>query len=39
MYKCENWTIKEAERQKMDAFELCAEEDSWELLGLQDQTG
>ena len=28
MYKCENWTIKEAERQKMDAFELCAEEDS-----------
>ena len=23
MYECENWTIKKAERQKIDAFELC----------------
>ena len=23
MYGCESWTIKEAERQRMDAFELC----------------
>ena len=22
MYKCESWTIKKAEHQKMDAFEL-----------------
>ena len=22
MYKCENWTIKKAERQRIDAFEL-----------------
>ena len=22
MYECENWTIKKAERQKIDAFEL-----------------
>ena len=22
MYRCENWTVKEAERQRMDAFEL-----------------
>ena len=23
MYRCESWTIKEAERQRTDAFELC----------------
>ena len=29
MYGCESWTIKKAERQRIDAFELCGvEEDS-----------
>ena len=38
MYRCESWTIKKAECQKIDAF-ICAGEDSWESLGLQgDQT-
>ena len=23
MYRCESWTVKEAEHQKIDAFELC----------------
>ena len=23
MYGCESWTINKAERQRMDAFELC----------------
>ena len=23
MYGCENWTVKKAERQRIDAFELC----------------
>ena len=23
MYVCENWTVKKAERQRIDAFELC----------------
>ena len=27
-YGCESWTIKKAERQRIDAFELCAGEDS-----------
>ena len=35
MYGCETWTIKKAEYQRIDAFELCAGEDSWESLGLQ----
>ena len=35
MYGCESWTIKKAERQRIDAFELCVGEDSWESLGLQ----
>ena len=36
MYGCENWTIKEAEHQRIGAFELC---DVGESLGLQeDQT-
>ena len=28
MYKCESWTIKKAEGQRIDDFELCAGEDS-----------
>ena len=35
MYGCESWTVKKAERQRIDAFELCVGEDSWESLGLQ----
>ena len=23
MYGCESWTVKKAERQRMDAFEMC----------------
>ena len=28
MYGCERWTIKKAEHQRIDAFVLCAGEDS-----------
>ena len=35
MYGCESWTVKKAECQRIDAFELCLGEDSWESLGLQ----
>ena len=35
MYGCESWTVKKAERQIIDAFELWCGEDSWESLGLQ----
>ena len=28
MYGCESWTVKKAERQRTDAFELCCGEDS-----------
>ena len=35
MYGCESWTVKKAELQGIDAFELGAGEDSWESLGLQ----
>ena len=28
MYGCESWTIKKAEHQRIDAFELYCEEDS-----------
>ena len=35
MYGCETWTIKKAECRRMDAFELCVGEDSWESLGQQ----
>ena len=28
MYGCENWTVKKAEHQRIDAFELCVGEDS-----------
>ena len=34
-YGCESWTIKKAEHQRTDSFELCVGEDSWESLGLQ----
>ena len=33
MYECESWTIKKAEHQRTDAFELGVGEDSWESLG------
>ena len=35
MYGCESWTVKKAERQRIDAFELWYGEDSLESLGLQ----
>ena len=35
MYGCESWTVKKAECQSIDAFELWIGEDSWESLGLQ----
>ena len=35
MYRCENWTIKKSECQRIYAFELWCWEDSWESLGRQ----
>ena len=35
MYGCESWTVKKAERRRIDAFELRVGEDSWGSLGLQ----
>ena len=39
MYGCESWTVKKAEHQKIDAFELWCwrrlSTDSWESVGLQ----
>ena len=35
MYGCESWTVKKAERRRIDVFELWCWEDSWESLGLQ----
>ena len=35
MYEYENWTIKKAERWRIDAFDCGAEEDPWESLELQ----
>ena len=35
MYECESWTIKKAECQRIDAFELWCWRNSWESLGLQ----
>ena len=35
MYGCESRIIKKAEHQRIDAFELCHWENSWESLGLQ----
>ena len=32
---CESWTVKKAEHQRIDGFELWCWEDSWESLGLQ----
>ena len=34
-YGCDGWTIKKAERQRIDAFNCAVGEDSWESLGLQ----
>ena len=28
MYGCESWTVKKAERRRIDAFEQCVGEDS-----------
>ena len=28
MYGCKSWTIKKAQQRRIDAFELCAGEDS-----------
>ena len=35
MYGCESWTVKKAERRRIDAFELWCWKDSCESLGLQ----
>ena len=35
MYRCESWTVKKAQRRRIDAFELWCGEDSFESLGLQ----
>ena len=36
MYGCESWTVKKAERWRIDAFELGVGEDSGESLELQE---
>ena len=38
MYGCESWTIKKAERRRIDALNCGAGEDSWWSLGLQGDT-
>ena len=38
MYRCEGWSTKKTESQKIDAFELGVGEDSSESLELQDQS-
>ena len=38
MYRCESWTIKKAERWRIDPFELWCWRRFWECLGQQDQT-
>ena len=39
MYEYESWPIKKAECQRVDVFDYCIGEDSWESFGLQgDQT-
>ena len=35
MYECESWTIKKAEHQRIDAFELWCWRRCWTPLGLQ----
>ena len=40
MYRCESWTVKKNEIQRIDAFELDVGEDSKESCGQQgNQTG
>ena len=36
MYECESWTIKKAECWRIDVFEPCVGEDTWESLGLKE---
>ena len=36
IYRCESWTIKKAEPQRIDAFELWCWRNSQESLGLQE---
>jgi len=36
MYGCESWTLKKAERWKVDDLNCGVGEDSWESLGLQE---
>ena len=35
MYGCESWTVKKAERRRIDSLNCGVWEDSWESLGLQ----
>ena len=35
MYGCESWTVKKAERRRIDLLNCGVGEDSWESLGLQ----
>ena len=35
MYGCQSWTVKKAERRRIDALNCGVGEDSWESLGLQ----
>ena len=36
--ECESWTMKKPEHRRIDALNCGVGEDSWESLGLQDQT-
>ena len=36
MYGCESWTVKKAERQRIDGLNCGVGEDSWESCGLQE---
>ena len=36
MYRCESWTVKKAEHQRIDAFDCGVGEDSSESLRLQE---
>ena len=38
MCECESWTMKKPEHRRIDALNCGVGEDSWESLGLQDQT-
>ena len=35
MYECESWTVKKAERRRIDAFELCCWRKLLRVLGIQ----